>query len=122
MDWHARRLNRYNGEDIKTYKLQKNDPNSLFCNTVLRIVGNRNGSIYLLCTDGVAEFNLITQKFTTLLQGSINSIYYNNGLFIGKKNEVTGTMKRPPTSISTISCPTAVWISFACTLTKVIYG
>ena len=81
-------LNRYNGEDIKTYKLQKNDPNSLFCNTVLRIVGNRNGSIYLLCTDGVAEFNLITQKFTTLLQGSINSIYYNNGLFIGKKNEV----------------------------------
>ena len=27
-------LNRYNGEDIKTYKLQKNDPNSLFCNTV----------------------------------------------------------------------------------------
>lgn len=23
-------LNRYNGEDIKTYKLQKNDPNSLF--------------------------------------------------------------------------------------------
>ena len=84
---HAK-LNRYNGEDIKTYKLQKNDPNSLFCNTVLRIVGNRNGSIYLLCTDGVAEFNLITQKFTTLLQGSINSIYYNNGLFIGKKNEV----------------------------------
>ena len=81
-------LNRYNGEDIKTYKLQKNDPNSLFCNTVLRIVGNRNGSIYLLCTDGVAEFNLITQRFTTLLQGSINSIYYNNGLFIGKKNEV----------------------------------
>lgn len=81
-------LNRYNGEDIKTYKLLKNDPNSLFCNTVLRIVGNRNGKIYLLCTEGVAEFDLATQKFTTLLQGSVNSIYYNNGLFIGKKNEV----------------------------------
>ena len=81
-------LNRYNGEDIKTYKFRKNDPNSLFCNTVLRIAGNHDGKIYLLCTEGVAEFDLTTQKFTTLLQGNISSIYYNNGLFIGKKNEV----------------------------------
>ena len=81
-------LNRYNGDDIQTYKLQKNNPNSLFCNTVSRITGNHNGKIYLLCTEGVAEFNLATQKFTTLIQGNINSIYYNDGLFIGKKNEI----------------------------------
>lgn len=36
----------------------------------------------------MAEFDLATQKFTTLIQGNINSIYYNNGLFIGKKNEI----------------------------------
>ena len=53
---HAK-LNRYNGDDIQTYKLQKNNPNSLFCNTVSRITGNHNGKIYLLCTEGVAEFN-----------------------------------------------------------------
>lgn len=81
-------LNRYNGEDIQTYKLRKNDPNSLFCNTVSRITGNHNGKVYLLCTEGVAEFNLATQKFTTLLQGNISSIYYNDGLFIGKMNEI----------------------------------
>lgn len=81
-------LNRYNGEDIQTYKLEKNNPNSLFCNNISRIVGNQHGKIYLLCTEGVAEFDLVTQKFKTLLQGSINSIYYNNGLFIGKKNEI----------------------------------
>ena len=81
-------LNRYDGNDIQTYKLRKNDPNSLFCNNISRITGNRNGKIYILCTEGVAEFNLSTQKFTTLLQGSISSIYYNNGLFIGKKNEI----------------------------------
>ena len=81
-------VNRYNGDDIQTYKLQKNNPNSLFCNTVSRITGNHNGKIYLLCTEGVAEFNLATQKFTTLIQGNINSIYYNDGLFIGKKNEI----------------------------------
>ena len=28
-------LNRYNGNDIKSFKLNKNDPNSLFSNTVL---------------------------------------------------------------------------------------
>ena len=81
-------LNRYDGEGIQTYKLRKNDPNSLFCNTVLRITGNQKGKIYLLCTEGVAEFCLATQKFTTLLQGNIHSIYYHNGLYIGKRNEV----------------------------------
>ena len=81
-------LNRYNGNDIQTYKLSKNDPYSLFCNTVLRLVGDGNGKIYLLCTEGVAQFDLTTQRFTTLLQGNINSIYYKNGLFIGKKNEI----------------------------------
>jgi len=81
-------LNRYDGEDIQTYKLRKNAPYSLFCNTVLRLTGNHDGKIYLLCTEGVAEFNLATQRFTTLLQGNINSIYYNKALFIGKKNEI----------------------------------
>ena len=81
-------LNRYNGSDIKTFKLQKNNPNSLFCNTVLRITGDQQGKVFLLCTEGVAEFDLITQKFTTLLQGNVTSIYFNKRLFIGKKDEV----------------------------------
>lgn len=81
-------LNRYNGNDIKTYKLQKNNPNSLFCNTILRITGNRNGKIYLLCTEGVAEFDLARQTFTTMLRGNINSIYYNEKLYISIRNEI----------------------------------
>lgn len=81
-------LNRYNGNDIKSFKLKKNDPNSLFSNTVLRITGNKNGKVYLLCTDGVAEFDLTTQKFRTLLQGSVDAIYYNEKLYIGKREEV----------------------------------
>ena len=36
----------------------------------------------------MAEFDLATQRFTTLLQGNISSIYYNDALFIGKKNEI----------------------------------
>lgn len=81
-------LNRYNGNDIRTYKLQKNNPNSLFCNTVLRVTGNQKGKIFLLCTDGVAEFDLSTQKFKTLLQSNTNAIYYRQKLYISKNNEV----------------------------------
>lgn len=81
-------LNRYNGNEIKTYKLQKNDPNSLFCNTVLRIAGNGNGKIYLLCTEGVSEFDTEQEKFTTLLQGDITALHYNRKLYIGSRNEI----------------------------------
>lgn len=81
-------LNRYNGNDIKSFKLDKNDPNSLFSNTVLRVTGNQSGKVYLLCTNGVAEFDLTTQKFRTLLQDNVDAIYYNERLYIGKKNEI----------------------------------
>lgn len=81
-------LNSYNGNDITTFKLQKNDPNSLLSNLVLQITGNHNGKIYVLCTDGVAELDLTTQKFTTLKQGNINGIYYKESLFISRKNEI----------------------------------
>ncbi|MBR8704266.1 hybrid sensor histidine kinase/response regulator transcription factor [Bacteroides pyogenes] len=81
-------LNRYNGNDILSFKLNKNDPNSLFSNTVLRITGDKKGKIYLLCTDGVAGFDLETQKFETLIQGNVDAIYYKEKLYIGKKNEI----------------------------------
>lgn len=81
-------LNRYNGNDIVSYRLDKNDPNSLFSNTILRITGNKKGKVYLLCTDGVAELDLATLKFKTLLQGTIDALYYKDKLYIGKKNEI----------------------------------
>lgn len=81
-------LNRYNGNDIKSFKLKKNDPNSLFSNTVLRITGNKNGKVYLLCTDGVAEFDMTTQRFKTLLQGNVDAIYYNENYISEKRRSI----------------------------------
>lgn len=81
-------LNRYDGTGISAYKLQKNNPYSLFCNNVLRVTGDRNGKIYLLCTEGVAEFDMKTQRFTTLLQGNVQCICYDNGLYIGQENKI----------------------------------
>lgn len=81
-------LNRYNGTDIQTYKLEKDNPYSLFSNTVTRITGDQNGHIYLLCNDGVAQLDLRTLQFKTLLVDHIQSIYYHDGLYIAKKNEI----------------------------------
>lgn len=81
-------LNRYNGSDIQTFKFHKNDPYSLFSNSVLKITGNRAGKVYLLCTEGVAEFDLATQRFKTMLQDKVKTIYYLDRLFIAIKNEI----------------------------------
>lgn len=81
-------LNRYNVTDIKTYKLEKDNPHSLFSNSVNAITGNQNGKIYLLCNDGVAQLDLHTQQFKTLIADNIQSIYYHNGLYIAKNNEI----------------------------------
>ena len=81
-------LNCYNGNDINTYKLEKGNSNSLFCNNVLRITGDKEGKLYLLCTEGISELDLQSQQFKTLLQGNVHSIYYKEKLYIGKKNEI----------------------------------
>ena len=38
-------------------------PNSLFCNSIIRLDGDHDGRVYLLCTEGVAEFNFRTEEF-----------------------------------------------------------
>lgn len=101
MDCYARRFEPLQWKRYTDLQTEQNDPYSLFCNTVLRMAGDQNGKIYLLCTEGVAQFDLTTQRFTTLLQGNINSIYYKNGLFIGKRMKYTAIMSKPITLIFT---------------------
>ncbi len=82
-------LNCYASNLITTYKLQKNNPNSLFCNNVLRITGDRRGKIYLLCTEGISEYDMKEDKFSTLLHAvDIGAICYQNQLLIGHNNEI----------------------------------
>lgn len=103
-------LNRYNGDDIQTYKLQKNNPNSLFCNTVSRITGNHNGKIYLLCTEGVAEFNLATQKFTTLIQKATSTASITMTDFLSaKRMKYTVITRKLEISTFTINSRTEIW-------------
>jgi len=82
-------VNCFNGSSIQTYKLQKNNPNSLFSNNILKIDGNQNGKVYLLCTDGISELDLHKERFTTLWRSpDVTTLYYNERLYIGRKNEI----------------------------------
>lgn len=82
-------LNCYNGNNIITYKSQKNNLNSLFSNNILKITGNQKGKIYLLCLDGLSEWDISKEKFTTVLESpDLTAIHYNKQLYIGKFNRI----------------------------------
>lgn len=88
--WIATRdgLNCYNGQYIQTFRLEKDNPYSLFSNTVLRITGDHKGHLYLLCNDGVAELDLSTMRFKILIRGKVDSIDFMERLYIVCKNEI----------------------------------
>lgn len=111
-------LNRYDGEDIQTYKLQKNDPYSLFCNTVLRMAGNRNGKIYLLCTEGVAS-SISPPKDSPPCCKEMYTAYITKRPFSSENRmKSTAITSRPGTLTSITSFPEKVWKSAVCIWTK----
>lgn len=81
-------LNRYNSNGIKTFKQRKGDPTSLFCNTVLRITGDGDGSLFLLCSEGVARFDIRRDRFHTLLRGAVSAICYDEGLLVARGTSI----------------------------------
>ena len=81
-------LNCYDGNDITIYRLEKDNPYSLFSNHLLRITGDGEGHLYLLCMEGVASFDMDTRRFATLLSGKVDAITYHEGLYIACGNEV----------------------------------
>lgn len=81
-------LNCYDGDDIKVYKNQKDDLNSLFSNTVLEITGDKKGHLFLRCTDGIAEYDMKNDKFVTLFKADTRTIYYDGDLYVTINNEI----------------------------------
>ncbi len=81
-------LNCYNGRDIRKFRMEKGNPNSLFCNNVYRLSGNGRGKIYIVCTEGLAELDLEHMSFRTLLTGEIKSVFYDKALYIGYGSKI----------------------------------
>ncbi|MBB4034194.1 signal transduction histidine kinase/ligand-binding sensor domain-containing protein/DNA-binding response OmpR family regulator [Dysgonomonas hofstadii] len=82
-------LNCYNGNKIKTYKLEKANPNSLFCNNILRITGDKQGKIYVLCTEGLCEYDIKSDKFNTLWEDvEILALHFHEKLYVARGNGI----------------------------------
>ena len=88
--WIATRdgLNCYNGQEIQTFKAEKDSPNSLPSSTVLYVTGDRKGHLYVLTAGGVSEYDLYAQRFKTLIHGRVDRIFYKEHLYMSLKNEL----------------------------------
>ena len=82
-------LNRYDGNRIEVFRLEKDNPYSLFCNTVLRLAGDGAGRIWALCNDGVSELDLRTLRFRTIYPRPCRSLCFGEGsLFLACDDEI----------------------------------
>lgn len=81
-------LNRYQGSTVKTFHFEKNNPHGLMCSYVFSITGDRKGKIFLLTNEGVAEYNLRTERFRTLYRGAISGIYFKEKLYISGGDKI----------------------------------
>lgn len=82
-------LNRYDGLNVESYKRHTNNSQNLSPNNILKITGNKKGQLYILSTEGVSEYDIALDKFSTVWQDSeIKSILYQEHLYIGRKQDI----------------------------------
>ena len=82
-------LNYYDGNKVKVYKPVSGDPTSLFGNNIENIVGDKKGSIYIKCKNGLVKYDLKKQQFSTITDAGIYAISYGrHQLWVGRKNKV----------------------------------
>ena len=80
-------LNRFNGTKIDTYNLDQDDSYSQFSNNIKKITGNKNGKLFILCTDGLCEYDINKEVFTPLWHDSdITNIFYADQLYVSRRN------------------------------------
>ena len=78
----------YNGKEFITYKYQKDNPNSLIYNNILKITGNSKDEIYFMTSKGISTLQVSKNKISTLIQGSTRSMFYHKQLYITIGNTI----------------------------------
>lgn len=91
MIWIATRegLNRYDGNSMEVFLNDRRNPESIPNSKVLRVTGDRDGHIWMICSRNVACLDLRTMKFRTVYTGNARAICWHEGcLYIGVGNEL----------------------------------
>lgn len=81
-------LNLWSGYDFTQFKTDPDNPESIFCDNIQRITGNRNGKVWLKTLDGIAEYDIAGNRFTTLRKGEEYHICYDGRLYLAHRNHI----------------------------------
>ena len=82
-------LNRYDGNEISTFKQIPGDTTSLFGNNIRTVCGGKDGYIFLYCKSGLIELNLRTEKFNPIFKQDVSTIIYGKeNLWVAHLNSI----------------------------------
>ena len=82
-------LNRFNGTKVDSYSLIQNESDSQFSNNIRKLTGNRKGKVYILCTDGLCEYDMEQEVFTPLWHDAdITNLFYADQLYVSRRNTI----------------------------------
>ena len=108
MMWFATRdgLNRYNGNEIKVFRPEPDDANSIPAARISSVIGDNEGFLYLSISNKIIQFDIRKEKFRELTNKGAASLFkgkkgifwsYNNKLFLfdKSKNKISIVFEHP---------------------------
>lgn len=81
-------LNLWSGYDFTHFRNDPECSDSLFCDNIQRLTGNRNGKLWVQTIDGVAEYDIASNRFKTLCTGKKYRICYADDLYLAHGNRI----------------------------------
>lgn len=78
----------YNGKEFTVYKFHKNNLNSLIYNNISGITGDGEDEIYFMTSKGISALQVSKNKISTLIQGTIRSMFYHKKLYISSGENI----------------------------------
>ena len=82
-------LNMYDGNNVKCYKYDKDDAQSLSSNHIHDIIGGEKDDIYVATDKGVVLYNISQDNFKDLIAYEVDAIcYYGHTLYYSMENKL----------------------------------
>lgn len=81
-------LNLWSGYDFTVFHTDTECPDSLFCDNIQRLMGNRNGKLWVQTLEGIAEYDMAANRFQTLCTGKKYRMCYADDLYLAHGNRI----------------------------------
>lgn len=82
-------INIYDGMHIETHLNDPADSSSVVNNLIQNIVGDKNGTVYVMTKQGVSEYSITKDRYKTITEKNVQSIkLHEGGLLIARGNKL----------------------------------